>query len=169
MEVFWSTLLYNVAELIEVCSIHSCRALLKRRLRSEFSLSLFQPFCSRFVAVCGTSFLSHDSVLAKLLLTSDSGILCYTKDFIVHLMTTKCPGPVTEKQALLITPPPPCLTISMRCFVLMCSVCFCHQKLLDRNKHWLLILPQFSSSDDMLKMTNISHTNINVNILCIPT
>jgi len=30
-------------------------------------------------------------------------------------MTARCPGPVTANQAQIISPPPPCLTVSMRC------------------------------------------------------
>lgn len=37
----------------------------------------------------------------------------YTEEFIVDWMTTRCPGLVAAKQAEIITPPTPCLTVGM--------------------------------------------------------
>uniref|UniRef100_A0A3P9BP32 receptor protein-tyrosine kinase n=1 Tax=Maylandia zebra TaxID=106582 RepID=A0A3P9BP32_9CICH len=44
-----------------------------------------------------------------------SKILWYTWEFMVDSMTAKCPSPVAAKQAQIITPPPLCLTLGMRC------------------------------------------------------
>lgn len=48
-------------------------------------------------------------------LTFDSRILLHTKEFIGRPSGPRCPGAVAAKQAQIITPPPPCLTIGMRC------------------------------------------------------
>lgn len=48
-----------------------------------------------------------------------SCVQCYswvTHEFMLNLMTTRCSGPVAAKQAQIITPPPPCLTLGIRCF-----------------------------------------------------
>ena len=45
-------------------------------------------------------------------LTFDSRILGYTEELMV---TARCQGPVAVKQAQIISPPPPCLTVGMRC------------------------------------------------------
>ena len=44
-------------------------------------------------------------------LTCDSWIIWYTE----VSMTARCPGPVAAKQTQIISPPPLCLTVGMRC------------------------------------------------------
>lgn len=46
-------------------------------------------------------------------LRSDSRILWYIE---VNSMSARCPGPVTAKQAQILTSPPLCLTVGMGCF-----------------------------------------------------
>lgn len=48
-------------------------------------------------------------------LTSGSRILWYAGKFMVFSMTRRCSGPVAPKQAQILTPPPPCLIVNVRC------------------------------------------------------
>lgn len=43
-------------------------------------------------------------------------ILYYTGKYVVGSVTPRCPSPVAVNQTQLITPAPPCLTVSRKCF-----------------------------------------------------
>jgi len=47
-------------------------------------------------------------------LTFDCRILQYTEEVVVDSVNTRCSGSVAAGQAQIISPPPPCLTVSMK-------------------------------------------------------
>ena len=126
--LFFPTLL----QIIEVCSIGLCTALLRSHHSILVSLrsGLWLNHCNTLIL-----FFFRHSVVDLLLclgslscwwasfsfscrtdgLTFDSRILWYPEEFMVDSMTARCPGPVAAEQAQMISPPPPCLTVGMRC------------------------------------------------------
>jgi len=94
---------------------------IKRHLRSDFfGFRLFACLCFResyhcHHHHCPVSRLNLSQALAVGQITSGSRILWYTEEFMLDSMTARCPDPVVVKQAQIISPPPPYLTVGTRC------------------------------------------------------
>ena len=74
------------------------------------SQTLYTVHCTRFPGPA-----SFHSVVFAFYLIPDSRLLWYPEEFMVDSMTARCPDPVAAEQAQIISPPPPCLTVGMRC------------------------------------------------------
>ena len=91
-----------------------------------YSLSLDLQLCLGSLTCCMTRFQPGFNWETGGL-TFDTRILWYIEEIIVNLVTAGCPGPVAAKQAQIISPPPPCLTVGMRCLCQYAAFGFLHQ------------------------------------------
>lgn len=70
-------------------------------------------FYSRFAGVLGIIVVTQ---LGPSFRCQTNGLtFCYTEELLVDSVTVRCPGPEAAKQAQIITPPPPCLMVDIRC------------------------------------------------------
>ena len=86
-------------------------------------------------------------------LTLVSRIFWYMVEIIIVSMTVSFPGPVTAKQAQIITSPP-CFTVGMRCLWWYAVFCYhqtwcCAWRLFQKKNSYLLIIKEKQTMVDM--------------------
>jgi len=134
MEVFWPTLLYSMGTVYwglqhwfthSSLKVHTTGFQWGWVLDFDWTIATpwFFPFSDILLYICCCDW-DHclDAWQLQLSfscwrdgLTFDSRIFWYTEEFIVDTMTARCPGPVGVDQYQIISPPPLCLTVCMRC------------------------------------------------------